>query len=205
MQHADLKKCSACNIEKAFEAFRKSERGLHGLHSVCRVCANIKAKEYQAKNRASVLLKKKEHRAKNQDKIQNYMVGYRAENKEKLRRQTQKYRQANSTLLREKARVYASLNPLQRRAAESRRRAKMSGANGTHTAADIRVLHGKQRYKCACCGTDTTTKYHVDHIIPLALNGSNDLLNLQILCPKCNTQKSAKHPIDFMQEKGFLL
>lgn len=47
--------------------------------------------------------------------------------------------------------------------------------------------------------------YHVDHIQPLALGGSNDKTNLQLLCPTCNTKKSAKHPIDFMQSRGLLL
>ena len=40
---------------------------------------------------------------------------------------------------------------------------------------------------------------------PLALGGSNDKANLQLLCPTCNAKKSAKHPIDFMQSRGLLL
>ncbi len=205
MQVTNLKTCSTCKTEKAFDAFRKSERGLHGLHSVCRVCANVKAKEYQAKNRQAVLEKKKEYRVKNQENIKNYMGAYREKNQEKLKLQTQEYRQKNVEMLREKASLYAKANPLKRRVSEGHRRAKMSGANGKHTASDIRRIHAKQGYKCACCGVDTKTKYHVDHIMPLALGGSNDPLNLQILCQLCNTQKSWRHPVDFMQAKGFLL
>ena len=205
MQVTNLKKCSTCKTEKSFDAFRKSERGLHGLHSVCRICANVKAKEYQAKNRQSVLEKKKEYRGNNQEQIKNYMTSYRDKNKEKLKLQTQEYRQKNVELLREKASLYAKSNPLKRRASESHRRAKMSGSNGKHTASDIRKIHAQQGYKCACCGVDTKSKYHVDHIMPLALGGSNDPLNLQILCHLCNHQKSWRHPVDFMQDKGFLL
>lgn len=32
---------------------------------------------------------------------------------------------------------------------------------------------------------------HIDHIFPLALGGSNDLVNLQLLCETCNLKKSA--------------
>jgi 5-methylcytosine-specific restriction endonuclease McrA len=45
----------------------------------------------------------------------------------------------------------------------------------------------------------------MDHIIPLALGGTNTDDNIQLLRAKCNKQKGAKHPIDFMQQRGFLL
>lgn len=44
-----------------------------------------------------------------------------------------------------------------------------------------------------------------DHIMPMDLGGSNDASNLQLLCQSCNSSKHAKHPVDFMQERGFLL
>lgn len=35
--------------------------------------------------------------------------------------------------------------------------------------------------------------------------GANDKSNIQLLCPHCNLSKGAKHPVDFMQERGMLL
>jgi len=35
--------------------------------------------------------------------------------------------------------------------------------------------------------------------------GSNTDDNMQLLRKLCNLQKHAKHPVDFMQERGFLL
>lgn len=35
-------------------------------------------------------------------------------------------------------------------------------------------------------------KEHYDHIVPLSLFGSNDITNLQLLCPECNLKKSNK-------------
>lgn len=66
-------------------------------------------------------------------------------------------------------------------------------------------LGGYQRWKCAICRTGIKRKYHVDHIVPLALGGEHKPENIQLLCPTCNVRKSAKHPVDYMQERGFLL
>lgn len=84
------------------------------------------------------------------------------------------------------------------------RKARQRNAPGTHNAKDIANLWQMQRGKCACCGVTLKT-YHVDHIYPLARGGSNDRLNLQLLCVACNKSKHAKDPIAFMQERGKLL
>ena len=96
-------------------------------------------------------------------------------------------------------------NPLARVSHEANRRARKKAAGGKHTAADIKQLFRLQRGKCACCHVSIADGYHVDHIQPLALGGSNDKANLQLLCPTCNLRKSAKHPVDFMRETGRLL
>lgn len=90
------------------------------------------------------------------------------------------------------------------KANKNRRRAALAGAVGKHTGNDIKSLLSLQRGKCAACKSKLS-KYHVDHINPLSLGGSNDKSNLQLLCPGCNLRKHAKHPVKFMQELGFLL
>jgi 5-methylcytosine-specific restriction endonuclease McrA len=85
------------------------------------------------------------------------------------------------------------------------RKAKQRNAVGRHTKQDIERIHTAQKYKCAICKCSTKDKCEVDHIMPLALGGSNDPLNLQILCPACNNRKNAKHPVDYMQSLGLLL
>lgn len=62
-----------------------------------------------------------------------------------------------------------------------------------------------QRWKCAVCHFDLRKGYHVDHIQALARGGLHLPANIQLLCPPCNVRKSAKDPLNFMQERGYLL
>ncbi len=66
-------------------------------------------------------------------------------------------------------------------------------------------LFEAQRGKCACCSKPLGNKYEFDHKMPIALGGANEDWNMQLLRRECNLKKGAKHPIDFMQSKGFLL
>jgi len=52
----------------------------------------------------------------------------------------------------------------------------------------------RNNYQCQSCHKiDLTAKsLQIDHIIPLAQGGANDLSNFQTLCAKCNREKSAK-------------
>lgn len=47
-------------------------------------------------------------------------------------------------------------------------------------------------YRCQLCGTTANdgTKLEIDHIVPVAKGGTNDLSNLQVLCRDCNSGKS---------------
>lgn len=115
------------------------------------------------------------------------------------------YRAANKGKILEQNAAYRKANPDKARTNWVNRRARKRQATGSHTAADIAQLFRLQIGKCACCKTSIEEKYHVDHIIPLAAGGSNDRMNLQLLCPPCNLSKGAKHPIEFMRQRGYLL
>lgn len=54
-------------------------------------------------------------------------------------------------------------------------------------------LERAQADRCALCGRylDVAAEPHVDHRIPVALGGTNDSVNLQLLCRRCNLGKSA--------------
>jgi len=50
-----------------------------------------------------------------------------------------------------------------------------------------RYVLERDRHRCVKCGSDR--QLTVDHIIPLAKGGSNDLSNFQTLCRRCNSGK----------------
>ncbi len=51
----------------------------------------------------------------------------------------------------------------------------------------VKELLNKRDTKCALCGKNTAKT--IDHIIPLANGGFNDVINFQLTCPKCNQEK----------------
>ena len=86
------------------------------------------------------------------------------------------------------------------------RRATIRGAGGKVSPDIEERLMVLQKGRCACCNRSfKNVKHHIDHVIALSRGGRNDDSNLQLLCVTCNLQKGAKHPVEFMQAKGFLL
>ncbi|MEA5537290.1 HNH endonuclease [Crocosphaera sp. XPORK-15E] len=60
----------------------------------------------------------------------------------------------------------------------------------------------RDNYQCKSCGKkQQETILNIDHIIPLAKGGSNDMSNLQTLCQPCNQQK--KHHLDARFRRHF--
>lgn len=85
------------------------------------------------------------------------------------------------------------------------RRARKLAAGGSFTTEQIVDLWHKQRGWCACCQIRKLGKhFHRDHKIPLDLGGSNDILNIELLCAGCNLRKSDKDPIAWANERGLL-
>jgi hypothetical protein len=64
-----------------------------------------------------------------------------------------------------------------------------TGSNTRHIPREIRQRVW-QRYcgQCADCGASNYLEF--DHIVPVAKGGSNSDANVQLLCRKCNLQKS---------------
>lgn len=95
---------------------------------------------------------------------------------------------------------YRSRHPEKVRDWEQNRHGRKTGRLPKGTVADLLL---KQGNRCACC-QNKLRQYHVDHVVPLARGGEHKRSNVQILCPTCNVRKSAKDPVAFMQERGFL-
>ncbi|MBW4623053.1 MAG: HNH endonuclease [Cyanosarcina radialis HA8281-LM2] len=65
-----------------------------------------------------------------------------------------------------------------------------------------KYIFNRDRYQCQSCGqTQRETELNIDHIIPIATGGTNDISNLQTLCHTCNQQK--KHHFDSRFKRHF--
>lgn len=103
---------------------------------------------------------------------------------------------------------YRAAHPEQKKADNARRRANRLRVDGRFFGKHIIRMLDEQEGKCTACFSllvvDGRNYYHVDHIMPFALGGHNTVDNIQLLCPRCNMKKGAKHPDEWraMVESG---
>lgn len=124
----------------------------------------------------------------------------RLEQRERKLERDAAYREANRTLYREAAKAWKRENAEAVRAHHHTRRARTKGAEGAWTPADIKRLAHQQGGECAYC---TNQWEHVDHVIPLALGGTNWPSNLQLLCSFHNISKGARTDQVYREAMGW--
>ncbi len=190
----------------------------------CSACVKNRVKKYASDNDASVKEYQREYYYNNKEKIidrcknyyernKEFYVSYKAEwyqnNLDKIKPASKEYAKKNAEKIRARSALWKKLNPemakLNARIYSNKRRAKINNAGGEHSKKDLFELLNKQGCKCIYCNITISKKFHADHIMPIALGGTNFIDNIQLLCPKCNQEKGARHPIEWAQENGLLL
>ena len=131
---------------------------------------------------------------------------YQEKNKDLVRQASKASRDKHKAVRLLESKQWFIENPGRRAEYQQMRRAREKNSLGLVSRGIRDKLFKLQQGMCICCRADlNTTKANLDHVIPLAKGGMHDDKNLQLLCQTCNNQKYSKDPIDFMQEKGFLL
>jgi 5-methylcytosine-specific restriction endonuclease McrA len=149
---------------------------------------------YEGAHKAEKAARALADRLANPEKFKVRHAAYRAANVEKERARHQSKYAAKRDQYLETNRAWAAANPLICRARSARRRARKRAAEGRFTEKDVQALYRAQAGCCAQCRIDFSGGYHVDHIIALAVGGSNWPENLQLLCPPCNWTKGTRPP-----------
>jgi 5-methylcytosine-specific restriction endonuclease McrA len=155
----------------------------------CKCCVHANNKRYREKHADAEKSRTATWRVNNKYKASLLNATWRANNPEKAKNSSKEWKKAN---------------PDANRVHCNNRRARIT-SSGKLSNSIAKKLLGLQRGKCACCKKIVGEEYHLDHIMPLALNGPNADENVQILCVSCNQSKHKKHPVDFMQQRGYLL
>lgn len=132
-------------------------------------------------------------------------AGYQKVSPEKSAASMAKWRKENPERDAENRRSWNKANPELRKIYRQTRRALKSFNGGVLSKGLVGKLLKLQRGLCACCSKPLGDNYNLDHIMPLALGGANEDWNIQLLRETCNKEKHAKHPVDFMRSRGFLI
>jgi 5-methylcytosine-specific restriction endonuclease McrA len=138
--------------------------------------AKSNARLYAAAHREETRQKARDYYAKNKERALAWQRAYKDADPERTRQMYREWRRRNREQAAALSRAY---------------KARKKGAAGRHTGADIKRLFAQQGGECVYCRASLTS-YHVDHIQPLVRGGSNDVSNLQLLCPTCNMSKRDK-------------
>jgi hypothetical protein len=215
-----MKACSKCGIEKPLEQYAKNKQTPDGLRRECKPCRKIYVAQWRLANLDRCRAVDAARRAANPEKVKAYTAKWNAANPEKLRAKRDAWRQANpgkfkarsarwhlanKEAVNARSAEWRKANPEASRAHRRNRRARKLEVGGTLSSGLAAKLYGLQKGRCACCREPLGDDYHLDHILPLTRGGTNTDDNIQLLRATCNLQKHAKHPIDYMQSKGFLL
>lgn len=188
----------------------------------CKPCKKIRAAKWYEKNRDVIRKRCSDWYANNTEQAKSLALArrcadgqrekaaqksakWRENNPEKLKAYREAWYAANAQKVKILNAAYYAANPNVAKLAWQNRRAKKQASGGVLSKGLAPKLFKLQKGKCACCEQPLGENYHLDHIMPLALGGSNTDSNIQLLHQRCNNQKSKKHPVDFMQSRGFLL
>lgn len=204
-----MRYCPKCQVE--------TERNAAGR---CKPCKHAISIAWQKANPAKEKARKAAYYAANSEKLKACSAAYYSANHEKVKANSSAWQKANpekhssnGAIYREQHRDSAKAataawrrdNPESCMVNDHNRHARERANGGKLSQGLAAKIFKLQRGRCPCCKQPLGNDYHLDHKMPIKLGGANEDWNMQLLRKTCNLQKNAKHPIAFMQSRGFLL
>lgn len=115
---------------------------------------------------------------------------WRERNREKVRAGFQAWYERNGDRMRAEARARNALA-----------RARQHGASGSWTADDFNAKCDEYGGRCAYCG-ERPDSLTVDHVVPFARGGTNEIDNIVPACSPCNRLKGTQTAVEFLDGRG---
>lgn len=213
------KRCTRCTVVQCLEGFHRWKHSPDGRRAICKVCrkAERETEEFKAKRRqyhkehaehinelkrewahahpeqAGETAKRSRQRRPEQVKAYQHeynrsergkerWLNYRNRHPEKVRQFSREWKEAHPEMAQEHAKVRAA-----------NYKAKKLGISGKITVQQWRELKAFYSHTCLQCGKqEPIITLTIDHVIPFALRGINDISNVQPLCEFCNISKGVK-------------
>ena len=212
-----LKHCVACgkDLPATPQYFYAESRNQDGLRSPCRQCLKVYSESRQESIRESKRKTYQAHKEEIKRKTSIYAKSHRESGRVYSRLYYAKhYRKppripVSIETRRERKRILYQenhrKNPGYYIALVNKRKARKRMASGTHTSQQLCEQYERQKGICYYCKIKIAWgDHHVEHVVPLARGGSNDISNIVISCPTCNLKKHDKLPHEW-PEGGRLL
>jgi 5-methylcytosine-specific restriction endonuclease McrA len=157
-------------------------------------------RKYVEENIEAVREAERAYRAVNPEKTRAKKKRYAAKHKAVIRAADARYREAHYEELKARQKAWRDAHPERIREIEDgvkhRRRARLAGSGGDHTAAEWEAVKKLFDYRCYLCGRqEPEIKLTRDHFIPISKGGNNYIGNIIPACKPCNSRKHARMPV----------
>lgn len=162
--------------------------------------------ERLAKERADREARREYHREKSRQHYARHREAIleraREVHAEARRAAVRRWRARNIEEVRRRERAWSKANPVKVAAKRAARRARILGAEGSHTIEEWHAVCEEFGGLCAYCGEEKPLTR--DHVVPLVRGGSHYIDNIVPACLSCNSSKGARTAEEFLsaQEKA---
>lgn len=177
-----VKTCKVCGKTLPTSEFYRNATFLDGVDSTCKACKRAYQSRWREANRDAHRAYSSKYQREHAEARMAYYAQWRAENAERKAAGDRQWRSNHP----EKVMAMRKLQ-------NARRRARAMRATGSFTPKEWLALKERYGNRCLICGrSEPEVKITPDHVVPLALGGSNSIGNIQPLCWGCNARKQAR-------------
>lgn len=180
------KVCNKCGASKQLSEYYKNATISDGYSKTCKACKKKYQSEWRKQNRENHRKYSREYYRTHSEERSEYYKEWSGLNAAKKREYDKTWRKSNPERMRQRRKIE-----------NGRRRARLQNAEGSYTVDEWIEIKEKYGNSCLACGeTEDNVKITPDHVVPLAIGGSNSIENIQPLCWSCNARKQARY-IDY--------